>query len=84
MCPINPIAAYIEEAEDYGQDRVATLIDACKSEKPHYVVMCEDTRVACTDDSGCNAVFEGSDNTCPGGYCDWQKADFFFLCSDVS
>jgi hypothetical protein len=84
VCPINPIAAYIPEADDYGQDSMATLINACKSVNPHYVVMCGDARVSCTDDSDCNAVFEGNDNTCPGGYCDWQNADFFFLCSDIS
>ncbi len=84
ICPKNPIAGYISEVRDYGQDKMGTLIDACKSVNPYYVILCEDTSVACTDDYTCNAVFEGSDNTCYGEYCDYQKADFFFLCSDVS
>lgn len=81
LCPLKGFDWIFPEGESYGQRNMGVLIDRCHLTDT--MVLCKDAKIPCSDNYGCNNIFEGT-NRCLNGYCDWQKADFYFMCPEVS
>jgi hypothetical protein len=81
ICPSTSLGAWLQpEGEVYGERTMEVLINRCGLSDT--MVLCKDAKIPCSDDYGCNNIFEGN-NYCSNGYCDYREADFYFMCPEV-